>query len=140
MKTLLGALLSALGVLAILLDAIDYLPEGFPLPGWALSLGTIVPLLLYAVGLQDEFEEGKRGMLDLIKAFMSDPYRALAISVLANLANGLLAIAEPSSPVALAAHVLLAILAAGGFLSGSSKAYARRQVLQIAKLNKLKGI
>ena len=138
MKTLLGAVLSALGVLGIALDALKLLPVDFPLPDWALSLGTVLPLLLLTFGLQDDFDEGKVGILELIQRFLADPYRTLGITVLAVVAKGLIEINDPSSPLALGAQALLALLTAGGFIAGLSKSYARRELLKLARLNKFK--
>lgn len=135
MKTLLGAVLSALGVLGIVLDALKLLPVGFPIPDWALSLGTIVPLLLLSFGLQDDFEEGKGGILELIQRFLSDPYRTLAITTIAAVAKGIIDINDPMSPLALGAQALLALLTAGGFIAGLAKSYARRELLRLARLN-----
>ncbi len=119
MKSKVGSLLATLfvvlGVVGFLLDAIGKLPDGFPLPDWALSALTLIPLIIVGLGWQDELEGGKNGLLDLFMRFLSDPYRKLALVVLATAARGALGIANLPHEIGLAIQGFLAILSALNF-------------------------
>jgi len=134
MKSKVGSLLATLfvvlGVVGFLLDAIGKLPDGFPLPDWALSAITLLPLIIVGLGWQDELEGGKNGLLDLFQRFLSDPYRKLGLVVLATAARGLLGIAGLPNEIALAVQGFLAILAALNF-EGAKSQFAAVKALKL---------
>lgn len=133
MKSRVGSLLATLfvvlGVVGFLLDAIGKLPEGFPLPDWALSAMTLIPLIIVGLGWQDDLEGGKRGLLDLFENFLKDPYRKLALVVLATAARSALGIVGLPNEIGLALQGFLAILAALNF-EGAKERFAATLALR----------
>lgn len=80
---------SVLGIFGLIIVTIGKLPADFPLPTWIPSFLALLPLILGALNWQDEMEEGKRSILDKIKAFFQNPYRKLLLTVGLTLLSGL---------------------------------------------------
>lgn len=129
------ALSFVLGIFGLIIEAIGKLPDDFYLPPAVFSFLALLPLVLNALNWQDELEEGKRSIIEKIKAFFQNPYRKLLLTVVLTLFSGLAQLPDLSPTLQNILTVVGAIIAALELQGAEARLERLSEMRSFAKLN-----
>lgn len=127
---LLSTLLIALGILGVIMEAVEKLPPELQQP-WFTPLLAALAFILLALGWQDELTNGKAGLIDLVKKFFeSSVYWKLGLTLLTIILQTIIGFVGLPEVYAIIAKGIMAVLAALELVSAQADFMQRRLLLQ----------